>query len=157
MVDINEVYKSNSNNIKAEDIGDNMWTMTIKSADVEELKNKEGQVDHKIVLTFHEWDKSLPLNITNARAVAGLYGGNTDAWVGKQIMLFTAMVDFQGRPTLGIRVRAPQPTQPRMPGQTQPMPNSPQRPLDYQAASGGNPVYSERNPPPPTSNDYGGL
>lgn len=169
MTDINEIYKSNSDNIKAEDIGDNMWTMTIKTADVKEFKDKDKGIERKIVLTFHEWDKCLPLNVTNARAIAGMYGHNSNAWPGQQIMLFAMMVDFGGKPTLGIRIRAPQPRQaqpnfqqqvpqqPYQPGGPQPQAvttmgqpfnpaqQSPQRPLNppqqtYQQASGGNPV-----------------
>lgn len=156
MVDINEIYKSNSDNIKAEDIGNNMWTVTIKSADVKEFKDKDGQIERKIVLTFHEWEKNLPLNVTNARSIADLYGHNSNAWPGKQIMLFTMTVDFGGRPTLGIRVRAPQTASGPMPTSLQ---GSPQRPLgsenNYAKASGGAPVYNEMNPPPPSSaEDY---
>lgn len=148
MADVNDIYKSNSDNIKAEDIGNNMWTLTIKSADVKEFDNGK---ERKIVLTFVEWDKNLPLNITNARSIASLYGHNSNAWIGRQIMLFTMMVDYQGKQTPGIRVRAPMQAQaqtppqamplhpaPRpmgglQPGQPAPMPgyaqNSPQRPL----------------------------
>jgi hypothetical protein len=169
MTDINDIYKSNSDNIKAEDIGNNMWTMTIKTAEVREFKDKDKGIERKIVLTFHEWDKCLPLNVTNARAIAGMYGHNSNAWPGPQIMLFAMMVDFGGKPTLGIRVRAPQPMQPQpnfqqqapqqpyQPGAMQPQAvmqpgpgfspgqNSPQRPLGppqqtYQQASGGNPA-----------------
>lgn len=142
MVDINEIYKSNSDNIKAEDIGNNMWTMTIKSADVKEFKDDKKGIERKLVLTFHEWEKSLPLNVTNARAIADLYGHNSNDWVGRQIMLFTMTVDFGGKPTLGIRVRAPAPPQQtmpqRQPGQIQPQaattmrsPNPPQQPAGY--------------------------
>jgi hypothetical protein len=130
MVDVNDIYKTNSDNIKAEDIGNNMWTLTIKTADVKEFKNKEGQSERKIVLTFAEWEKSLPLNKTNAQSIAGMYGHNSNAWPGNRVMLFTMMVDFGGKPTLGIRVRAPMqpggPTQPGTPHQQA----APQRPLN---------------------------
>ena len=150
MADVNDIYKSNSDNIKAEDIGNNMWTMTIKTADVKAFDNG---AERKIVLTFLEWDKSLPLNVTNARTIASFYGHNSNDWLGRQIMLFTMMVDYQGKQTLGIRVRAPMAPQqpqfaqhapveahpaPRQPGQMQPQANagynpaqqSPQRPLN---------------------------
>lgn len=153
MVDINEIYKSNSDNIKAEDIGNNMWTMTIKSAEVKEFKDEKKGIERKLVLTFNEWDKGLPLNVTNARAIADLYGHNSNDWVGRQIMLFTMTVDFGGKPTLGIRVRAPaQPGGPTQPSpMSSPIQNSPQRPL------GPTPVYNEMNPPPANPNDYGGI
>ncbi len=126
MVDINLIYKSNSDYMKAEDIGTNMWTMTIASADLKEFDNG----DRKIVLQFEDFDKSLPLNVTNARAIADLYGGDTDKWSGRQIMLFTMPVDYQGKMVQAVRVRAPQ-------QQTRP-----------QSRSGNGGSFNERNPPP---------
>ena len=150
MVDINEIYKSQSEYIKAEDIGSNMWTFTIKTAEPKRFDDGSS----KIILTFHEWDKGLPLNITNARAIADLYGHNSNSWVGQQIMLMSMPVDYQGKTVNGIRVRAPVQGQPR---QSQPNPAqvSHQRPLnqDYANASGGSIGYSDRNPPPPTESD----
>lgn len=168
MTDINEIYKSNSDNIKAEDIGSNMWTMTIKTADV---KSFDNGAERKIVLTFHEWDKQLPLNVTNARAIADLYGHNSNGWIGRQIMLFSMPVDFQGKMVNAVRVRAPmQPGGPMQGGQPsngpaqqqnyQPAQHSPQRPLNgpqtggYAQASGGG---SGQFAPPPTDNPFGGM
>lgn len=148
MVDINEIYKTNSDYIKAEDIGNNMWTMTIKTADVKRFDDGTS----KIILTFNEWDKVLPLNVTNARSIASLYGHNSNSWIGKQIMLFTMMVDYAGKQTLGIRVRAPmQSNGPGQPSQPGPVQTSHQRPLE----TAGAPAYSEGNPPPPSGpEDY---
>lgn len=146
MVDINEIYKSNSDYIKAEDIGNNMWTLTIKTADVKKFDDGTS----KIILSFHEWEKGLPLNVTNARAIAELYGQNSNAWVGRQIMLFSMPVDFQGKMVNAVRVRAPMQPQaaPRQPGQLQPQantniggynpaPQSPQRPINPQPMPAG--------------------
>lgn len=141
MVDINDVYKSNSDYIKAEDIGQQMWTFTINTADVKEFDNG----DRKIVLTFKEWDKGLPLNVTNARAIADLYGHNSNDWIGKQIMLFSMPVKFQDRMVDAVRIRAPM---------QQGQPAQPQRsaPQDYAKASGQ--TYNEQNPPPAEPHDY---
>jgi hypothetical protein len=149
VVDINEIYKSNSDYIKAEDIGNNMWTMTIKTADVKKFDDGTS----KIILTFNEWEKCLPLNVTNAKSIAGLYGHNSNDWIGRQVMLFTMMVDYAGKQTLGIRVRAPmQPSGPTQPApQPSPIQTSPQRPL------GPAQPYSELNPPPANPSDYGGI
>lgn len=127
MVDISMIYKSNSDYLKAEDIGQNMWTMTIATADVKEFDNG----DRKLVLTFDDFDKSLPLNATNARAIGDIYGKDTAHWIGQQIMLFTMPVDYQGKMVQAIRVRAPQ-------RQTAPPRREP-------AMAGG---FDERNPPP---------
>lgn len=145
MVDINDIYKSNSEYLKAEDIGNEMWTFTIKGADVKEFPDG----DRKLVLSFQEWDKSLPLNVTNARAIADMYGHNSNGWIGRQIMLFSMPVKFQDRMVNAIRIRAP--VQASTPNRPNPAQVSHQRPLDqpsYAQASGA--TYDDRNPPPVT-------
>lgn len=131
MVDISSIYKSNSEYLNAEDIGQNMWTMTIANAEVKEFQNG----DRKIVLSFDDYDKVMPLNATNARAIGELYTPDTDAWIGKQIMLFTMPVDFQGKMVQAIRIRAPQ-RQSAPPRRSAPQSAGMTRPFD------------ERNPPP---------
>ena len=108
---VGEIYKSNSDYLKAEDIGANFWTATIKAVEMKDFENG----DRKLVLNFAEMDKVLPLNMTNARTVADLYGGDTDAWVNRQIMLFTMPTDFQGKKVQAIRLRAPAPAGNSMP------------------------------------------
>lgn len=65
--------------------------------------------DHKPVLFFQDKEKGLVLNKTNANNIAAIYGDPTEGWTGKEVILFEAMVDFQGRSVAAIRVRAPQP------------------------------------------------
>lgn len=48
------------------------------------------------------------LNKTNANNIAFLYGEETDDWQGAEIVLFEAMVDFQGKTVPALRVRGPQ-------------------------------------------------
>ena len=62
----------------------------------------------KLILYFEGKDRGLVLNKTNANNIANAYGDDTDDWIGKQIVLFEAMVDFQGRTVPAIRVRMPQ-------------------------------------------------
>lgn len=144
--DISEVYQSNSDFLKADDIGANFWTVTINKVD---MKNFDDG-SRKLFVMFNDIDKGLVLNKTNADMIGGLYGHNTDAWVGRQIMLFTMPVDYQGKKVNAIRVRGP------APAQNSPMQPSHQRPLNqpaqqsYAQASGGSAVYDEMNPPPPT-------
>lgn len=130
MVDINLVYKSNSNNLKAEDLGNDMPTFTIANAELKQLGNDGSE---KIVLSFRETEKELPLNVTNAKSVAELFGDDTERWPGGQIMLFSTSVDFQGTMTKGIRIRPPQPPQQN---------------------TGGEQNFDERNPPPAQGRNY---
>jgi len=142
MVDMNLIYKSNSEHLKAEDLGNQFYTLTINSADVREFENG----DRKIVLQFLETEKTLPLNVTNARAIADMYGQDTDQWVRRQIMLFSMMVSFQDKMVPGIRIRAPQQPQgftsglPAQQPQGQPM----NQPVQQPPAGG----WTEANPPP---------
>jgi hypothetical protein len=146
--DISEVYQSNSDFLKADDIGANFWTVTINKVD---MKNFDDG-SRKLFVMFGELDKGLVLNKTNADAIGDMHGRNTDGWIGRQIMLMTMPVDYQGKKVNAIRVRAPAQQQ-SMPQRVQ---QSPQRPLNqpqpqnYAQASAG---YSDRNPPPPGDSD----
>jgi len=64
--------------------------------------------DHKPVLYFLGKEKGVVLNKTNSNNIALAYGDDTDDWHGKEIVLFEAMVDFQGKTVSAIRVRTPQ-------------------------------------------------
>ena len=71
-----------------------------------EMKDIGG--DHKPILFFQGKDKGMVLNKTNANNISVAYGDDTDDWTGKEIVLFEAMVDFQGKTVPAIRVRLPQ-------------------------------------------------
>lgn len=140
--DIGEIYQSNSDFLKSEDIGANFWTVTVSKVDMKSFDDGS----RKLLAMFHELDKGLVLNKTNADTIGDLYGKNTDGWVNRQIMLMTMPVDYQGKKVQAIRVRAPaqqQSVPQRQPGALQPQANtgnpspaynpaqhSPQRPLD---------------------------
>lgn len=134
-INMNEAFPSKW--LKADDI-DRETIVTIANVTMETI----GDDERKPVVWFAGYDKGMVLNKTNANNVSGCYGPDTDAWVGKPMALTTAMVDFQGRSTRALRLYPP----PRQPGQMQP-----------QANSHMGQHYSERNPPPPTSNEYGGV
>lgn len=125
MVDSSMMYKSNSENLTAEELGNNFWDVTISG--VETASFDKGD---KLVLSFHDTPKKLPLNKTNWKAISSIYGFETDAWINKKIVLFSMPVDFQGKQVLGIRIRAPQ---------AAPVQQSPTQPPQQ---------YDERNPPP---------
>lgn len=100
---INEVYQTNSDHLKSEDIGNGMPTFTITNVEPKDFDNG----DRKLIASFLETDKTLVLNATNARAIGEMYTPDTDNWNGKQVMLFTMPVEFNGKQVMGLRVRAP--------------------------------------------------
>lgn len=75
---------------------------------IEKVELKEFDDGNKFLITFQDKKKGLVANKTNAGRIALLYGDDTDEWLGKEIVLYTDIVDFQGKPTEAIRVRGPQ-------------------------------------------------
>lgn len=91
-----------STHIKASDLQDRDATVTIAKVTIEEIgKDREN----KPVLYFQGKEKGLVLNKTNAQTIAGLYGQETDDWVGKAITIFPTQTDFAGEQVECIRVR----------------------------------------------------
>lgn len=79
-----------------------------------------GKVGHgnkatkKPVIRFRGARKAFACNVTNARAIAGMYGNDTRGWVGQAITIYPTMADFGGKQVDAIRVR---PVRPRGPAQ----------------------------------------
>lgn len=130
-INMNEAFPSKW--LKADDI-DRETTVTIQDVTMENI----GDDDRKPVIWFEGYDKGMVLNKTNANNVSGLYGADSDGWIGKSMLLATAMVDFQGRSTRALRLYPPPRRSSQQAAQT-----SHQRPLNqrggYADQSGGNP------------------
>lgn len=99
-MDINSAFATKY--LKASDLQGR--DVTVKMGRVEQEKVGD---DMKLILYFQGKEKGMVLNKTNANAIADVYGGETEDWYGKPIMLFEQMVDFQGKRVPGLRVRAP--------------------------------------------------
>ena len=74
---------------------------------IERVEMRDVGDDTKPVVFFQGKTKGVVLNKTNAGNIAILYGDDTDEWIGKEVVLYTDIVDFQGKPTEAIRVRSP--------------------------------------------------
>tara|TARA_R110000803_G_scaffold63842_3_gene124590 strand:+ start:545 stop:967 length:423 start_codon:yes stop_codon:yes gene_type:complete len=108
MVDINQVYKSNSDHLKAEDLETGKtYSLTVKEIEQVAFKDDKGAETQKLVLSFGEAEKSLVLNKTNATTIASVHGGETNDWIGKEIGIYRTMVDFGGRQVDALRVDMP--------------------------------------------------
>ncbi len=103
-VNINDVYVSESSWLKTDDLQGK--TIPLQIGGVGTHIFNEGKEDEKtqIVLSFNGKEKKLGLNVTNARTVAGLYGNDTDAWVGKEIKLYPTTVEYNSKVVPCIRV-----------------------------------------------------
>ena len=93
-----------SNYLKAADLQDRNVMVKMSHVTLEKIGD-----DEKPVLYFVGKEKGIVLNKTNASNIAVVYGDDTNDWREQEIVLFPAMVDFQGKSVEAIRVRAPQP------------------------------------------------
>lgn len=96
-----------SNYIKASDLKGRAVPVVIAEATIEKL----GE-DRKLVLKFQGKEKGLVTNKTNANRIAYLYGNDTDGWIGREIILYAELVDFQGKTVEAIRIRPPEKREP---------------------------------------------
>ena len=95
--------------LKADDLEDRDWTVTIKNVVIEDIGQGE-QKQEKMIIYFSELDKGLVANKTNATVIEKLYGDETDGWKGKAITLWPNHdVEFKGEIVSAIRVRSKAP------------------------------------------------
>lgn len=88
--------------LKAADLQGAEPTVVIANVELKEFDD-----GNKFLITFQNKKKGLVANKTNASRIAMLYGDETEDWVGKEVVLYTEIVDFQGKPTEAIRIRPP--------------------------------------------------
>lgn len=69
----------------------------------------------KPVMYFADKRAGLVLNRTNSNTLADVWGAETDDWIGKEIILFRSMTEYQGRRIACLRLRHPEPPQPEPP------------------------------------------
>lgn len=92
--------------LKAADLDDTQRSVKIQRVD---FNVKIGD-DEKPVVYFSGETKGLVLNKTNSNIITKIYGDETDEWIGKEVILYPAMVEFKGDMVEAIRVRAPKAT-----------------------------------------------
>lgn len=92
-----------SNYIKSSDLQGRTFKLVIARYSMEKLGD-----DNKLVLFFQGAEKGLVCNKTNATEIADSFSDDLDQWIGREIELYVARVDFQGKKTDGLRVRIPQ-------------------------------------------------
>jgi len=94
--------------LKADDLEGKTVRVTIRSCVMETIGD-----DNKPVMYFEGKDKGMVLNKTNwARMELGFRSIDSDDWTGKDILLYSEPVTFQGRTVNGLRVRIDQPAPP---------------------------------------------
>ncbi len=106
MPKISETYTSNSQWLKADDLKGQAVIVTIESTVEVQMEERDGKPAHKkIEVSFPGSEKALLLNKTNAAALSGMFGDDTDAWTGKSFEMFPTPVKGPNGMTTGIRVK----------------------------------------------------
>lgn len=100
----NEIYQTESNWLKAADLRKQEHKVAISDVKLAEF-NKDGVQQRKLELHFAGRDKTLLLNKTNSDAISYIHGPDTDAWIGKEIILYPTLTQFGGRQVEAIRIR----------------------------------------------------
>jgi hypothetical protein len=100
-INMNDAFPSKW--LKAADIGDHDMIVTMQNVTMEEVADGE----RKPVLWLEGFDKGVVLNKTNGTNISQLYGPDSDGWIGRQMTLSTAWVDFNGKSTLSLRLYPP--------------------------------------------------
>lgn len=102
-INVDNVYQSNSNFLKAADLPEGKQVKVIvESCEIIQMNDKD-----KVNVKFVGKDKTLVLNKTNSGAISHVYGVDTDMWIGKEVILYTAIVDYQGQMVPAVRVNVP--------------------------------------------------
>lgn len=148
-----------SSYLKKEDVGHGL-NLTIKDVRVEDVGGNNDPSDMKPVIHFHEVDRGMTCNKTNAELITQMMGtDDTDHWIGKQICLYNdPSIWFGGKQTGGIRVRPVQFNEQPAPQSSAQTPQRSQPPLsqgaDGQAApSFNNPHANAAQPANPAFDD----
>lgn len=89
--------------LKASDLGTNQPIVRILAVKVEILGQGEDQ-DEKPVVYFEGKEKALVTNKTNWNTLIGLFGNETDEWIGKRIKILSTEVAFKGKMGMAIRI-----------------------------------------------------
>lgn len=88
--------------LKAADLGGREVKVIMANVEREKIGD-----DNKPVLYFKGKEKGVVLNKTNAGTISDAYGDDTEDWFDQPIILFSVMVDFQGKVAPAIRCRVP--------------------------------------------------
>lgn len=97
---MNDIYPSKY--LKAGDLQGREVRVTMANVELEKIGD-----DNKPVLYFKGKDKGVVLNKTNASTISIAYGDDTEDWYDQPLILFSVMVDFQGKVAPAIRCRVP--------------------------------------------------
>lgn len=106
--------------LKASDLGGREVKVIMQNVEREKLGD-----DMKLVLYFKGKEKGVVLNKTNSYTISDAYGEDTEDWFDQPLILFSVMVDFQGKVGPAIRCRAPTAKDNKPPRKSDPISSGP--------------------------------
>jgi hypothetical protein len=92
------------NYIAAAEIGDKKPMITISKVGIVKMEKDDGRTKDGLVVHMQGTDRGWVLCKTNAICLAALFGNETDAWVGKRVVLYSTLVQFGKDKVPGIRI-----------------------------------------------------
>lgn len=94
---------------RAKDLQGQKLRLTIKEVELHHFEaNKDNEARDKLVVSFDETDKLLPLNSTNANILFDEVDEDTDNWIGALIVLYVGETKMGP----GVKVKVPEVAQP---------------------------------------------
>lgn len=102
-INVDNYYKTESDWLSAAELPAGR-EVRVSISEIVEVAFKQGEAP-KLGVKFKGKEKGIVLNKTNAKRIAHVHGPDTGAWVGKEVFLYSELVEYQGKEVLGIRVR----------------------------------------------------
>jgi hypothetical protein len=97
----------------AEMLPDKPVVMTIKNVFLEELDSHQRGKEEKPIVVFNGTKKILPLNMTNAKALARLLGRETNDWIGAKVYVQKERISVGGKQMWAVRIGESHPPAPK--------------------------------------------
>lgn len=88
--------------MKASDLNGKPINVVMSKVVMEQVGRDKDELP---VLYFRGHDKGMVLNKTNTKKIVEAFGDETNEWSGGEIVLFEALVEFQGDTVAALRVR----------------------------------------------------
>ena len=89
MTDMSKYTGAESRYLKAGDLGGKNPTLEISGTQLVEFDKDEGGKEVKPAISFVGKEKAMVLNATNTDKLCKKFGGDSDGWVGKRVLLGT--------------------------------------------------------------------
>ena len=87
--------------IKAGELNGKDVTLTIDAIRLEDLPSDKGGEKTRGVIAFKQTKKEWVLNRTNAECLKGMWGRDTDNWIGKRVTIYPA--EWNGEPCIRVK------------------------------------------------------